>query len=168
MIRIAAFLSLFIVSVSAEGCSICGEGKKVNHPNGTFIFPGQPVVECGDLEEAGGNGTIPLAECLFLPDLVEDVCNCVLISPPTMAPFAPTLFMPVAPVAPVTMPPVTMAPVTGAPEMAATKAPTTVAPAVPTLVPVTTAPITAAPNTSGASRTGVCIATLVGVGALFL
>jgi len=84
--------------VNAKGCSVCGDGLQVTAPDEVFAFPGQPAVPCGDLEIAGENGQIPLAQCPFLPPLLT-VCEC---APITAAPVSP---------APVVMPPTTSMPV---------------------------------------------------------
>jgi len=59
-----------------NSCSVCGDGKSVTEPDAFFVFPGQPDVACGKLEEAGRDGTIPLNQCGFLPALIEDTCGC--------------------------------------------------------------------------------------------
>jgi hypothetical protein len=41
-----------------------------------FSFPEQPSVPCGQLQEAGLNGQIPLTQCPFLPGLVNTLCGC--------------------------------------------------------------------------------------------
>eukprot|EP00547_Thalassionema_nitzschioides_P014247 CAMPEP_0194232680 /NCGR_PEP_ID=MMETSP0158-20130606/961_1 /TAXON_ID=33649 /ORGANISM="Thalassionema nitzschioides, Strain L26-B" /LENGTH=274 /DNA_ID=CAMNT_0038965477 /DNA_START=36 /DNA_END=860 /DNA_ORIENTATION=+ len=117
----------------SDGCSICGDGKEVGAPDAIFVFPGQPAVPCGLLEEGGREGTIPLAQCKFLVTLPElDVCEC----------------QPIAPIpAPITSPPVTSAPdpesETVSPVVPPTQAPATAAPIDPTAAPVdpTAAPI---------------------------
>lgn len=72
-----------------DGCSVCGEGKKVSKPDEIFAFPQQPVVACGALENAGRTGIVPLNECGFLPGLIADICGCIPESqaiPPTRPP----------------------------------------------------------------------------------
>jgi len=67
-------------------CSVCGDGKEVGEPDAIFEFPGQPVVSCGKLQDAGANGVIPTADCNFLPTLIG-VCECTDIpSAPTKSP----------------------------------------------------------------------------------
>jgi hypothetical protein len=66
------------------GCFICGDGLVVTKPETIFAFPGQPQVPCGQLEEAGKTGLIPLEQCPFLPPLVADDCGCALS--PTASP----------------------------------------------------------------------------------
>mmetsp|Transcript_6111 Transcript_6111/g.8944 ORF Transcript_6111/g.8944 Transcript_6111/m.8944 type:complete len:93 (+) Transcript_6111:433-711(+) len=60
------------------GCLICGNGKVVAAPKAVFTFPGQPAVPCGQLQDVGLVGTIPLEECAILPDIPEiNACKCV-------------------------------------------------------------------------------------------
>lgn len=59
-----------------NGCSICGEGKRVTNKGGVFAFPDQPSVGCVALEAAGLEGIIPLDECPYLPSLVVHDCGC--------------------------------------------------------------------------------------------
>jgi hypothetical protein len=73
---------LFFVAVSGQcpatppgGCSVCGEGLCVGNSEAIFAFPGQPVVPCGLLEQAGYTGAIPLDQCGFLAPLILD-CEC--------------------------------------------------------------------------------------------
>jgi hypothetical protein len=61
--------------VPTTGCSVCGEGLCVGNPDAIFVFPGPPEVLCGDLQEAGLTGGIPLDQCSSLPGLVA-VCEC--------------------------------------------------------------------------------------------
>lgn len=63
--------------VATEPCSICGDGMKVGNPLANLNLPGQPEVACGALETAGANGVIPSEQCVFLPSLVTDVCECI-------------------------------------------------------------------------------------------
>jgi len=58
------------------GCSVCGDGKCVGNPDAIFEFPGQPAVACKLLETAGLGGAINLGQCVFLPDLINDICEC--------------------------------------------------------------------------------------------
>mmetsp|Transcript_12833 Transcript_12833/g.14293 ORF Transcript_12833/g.14293 Transcript_12833/m.14293 type:complete len:211 (-) Transcript_12833:71-703(-) len=149
--KICLLSSIAVVVVNSQGCSICGDGKKITAPDAIFIFPGQPSVPCGALEAAGESGAIPLAECGFLPSLVT-VCECAsdtsvvpatnapIVSPtdapvvlPTDAPVVTTFT--VAPIAantetdaPATNPPVdntllSDAPITGPPVDAPTDSP---------------------------------------------
>jgi len=144
--------------IPAGGCSVCGDGKHVTNPDEVFEFPGQPAVECGNLEIAGLNGQVPLDQCAFLPALVEGSCECEDCSgDPTPAPVNPTPapIVPVpadptpAPITPDTPAPVadpTPAPVvdpTPAPVVLDTPAPVedpTPAPIDPTLAPVNPTP----------------------------
>jgi len=65
-------------NVSAEdiACSVCGDGKEVNNNDAIFAFPGQPAITCGTLEEVGEGGLIPSTQCAFLPDLINELCDC--------------------------------------------------------------------------------------------
>jgi len=72
--------------VSDEGCAVCGVGKKISLPNEVFAFPGQPVVKCGPLQDAGLTGVIPLDQCQFLPSLIDTVCGCIDNSAPLPMP----------------------------------------------------------------------------------
>lgn len=60
-------------------CSICGPNKQVTNPNTIFVYATYPQHACGDLEEAGRNGTIPENQCLILPQIQElnDQCGCM-------------------------------------------------------------------------------------------
>jgi len=63
--------------VPSNGCSICGEGKCISNPDATFQYPGDPAIKCGELEEAGYQGEIPLEFCpLFVQTNMPDVCGC--------------------------------------------------------------------------------------------
>jgi hypothetical protein len=59
----------------SDGCSICGEESCVGNPEAIFAFPGFPAVPCGTLQEAGYMGTVPLAQCPLLANLIAD-CEC--------------------------------------------------------------------------------------------
>jgi hypothetical protein len=70
--------------LSSTGCSICGDADKcIQKPDEIFAFPDFPAVSCGDLEKAGREGSIPLDQCPFLPQLISELCGC---APPTPAP----------------------------------------------------------------------------------
>ena len=71
------------------GCSVCGDGRCVTLPDVVFTFPGQPSVPCGDLENAGLTGLIPLSQCVALPPIIEGVCGCDDSRPATGAPPTP-------------------------------------------------------------------------------
>mmetsp|Transcript_11926 Transcript_11926/g.19766 ORF Transcript_11926/g.19766 Transcript_11926/m.19766 type:complete len:333 (-) Transcript_11926:326-1324(-) len=60
------------------GCLICGDdsGQVVTAPDTLWTFPGQPITSCGELEDAGLKGDIPLNECSFLRGLVDPFCMC--------------------------------------------------------------------------------------------
>lgn len=88
------------------GCNICGDGKAVGSVDSVFVFPGQLPVPCGVLESAGAAGSVPAAQCSFLPPLLS-MCECTPCGGSgmdTMPPAAP------APVAPLPMTPAPMAP----------------------------------------------------------
>ena len=55
--------------VPEGGCSVCGADKCVQNEDALFDFPGQPIVPCGNLQQAGLDGSIPLTECGILPSL---------------------------------------------------------------------------------------------------
>jgi len=65
-----------IGEIPNDGCSVCGPGMCVTNNDAVFEFPSQPSVKCGDLENAGLGGIIPLNQCGFLPGLVKDTCGC--------------------------------------------------------------------------------------------
>jgi Leucine-rich repeat (LRR) protein len=76
-------------SIAPSGCSVCGDKKIVTQPDAIFVFPGQPEARCGELQAAGEIGLVPLDQCSFLPDLIDNVCSCTLCTPapePTQAP----------------------------------------------------------------------------------
>jgi len=140
-----------------DGCSVCGDGKKVTAPDAVFVFPGQPSVPCGVLQTAGESGSIPLDQCGFLAGLIP-MCECgpagvtpVTEAPvvsPTNAPVVPPTNAPVvatdAPVSPAPVVPPTNAPVTTRPTdapIALTNAP--IATDAPVIVPPTNAPVIA-------------------------
>jgi len=75
-----SLLALLFAPFVAGQCSVCGDGKSVTKPDAIFAFPGQPVVACGKLEEAGRDGTVPLNQCGFLPALIEDNCGCMEVN----------------------------------------------------------------------------------------
>jgi len=152
--KICLLSSIAVVVVNSQGCSICGDGKKITAPDAIFIFPGQPSVPCGALEAAGESGAIPLDQCGFLPPFVG-LCECAPapvtpVVPATDAPFFPLTDPPTVPPTDAPVPP-TAAPVvppTDAPVVSATDAPTvppTDAPTVPPtdapVVPATDAPV---------------------------
>jgi len=66
--------SFMIVSCS-DRCLVCGDGQVVGNPDAIFEFPGQPVLSCELLQEAGLNGLVPLEQCPFLPGLIVQ-CEC--------------------------------------------------------------------------------------------
>jgi len=134
-------LSSIAVAVNSQGCSICGDGKKVTAPDAVFSFPGQPSVPCGALELAGEQGQIPLAQCGFIPPLVTE-CECApaaAVAPPTESPVAPPTD---APITPLPISPRTSSPVAVEPT---TVAIFTVSPFVATVAPVSGAPVTDPP-----------------------
>ncbi|KAI2507625.1 hypothetical protein MHU86_6812 [Fragilaria crotonensis] len=61
---------------TSQGCSICGDGKVVSAPDAIFAFPGFDPVPCGDLQQAGLVGQVPLEICPVLPNMIG-VCLCV-------------------------------------------------------------------------------------------
>jgi hypothetical protein len=100
------FFLLVIIRCKAEcpstpddGCSVCGPGECVSSPAAIFALSGFPSVPCGELEEAGYGGQVPLSQCGFLPMLIGDLCNCNPVGP-TEAPIDPTQ----APVDPIEAP----------------------------------------------------------------
>jgi len=70
------YLKATCPDIPDDGCSICGPGLCVTHPNTIFSYPGQPEVECGVLEKAGHGGVIPLDQCAILPKLIKNDCKC--------------------------------------------------------------------------------------------
>jgi len=69
--------SLMLLPTLIDGsCSVCGPGLTVGKPDGIFAFPGQPMLQCSALENAGEEGLLPLDQCYFLPSLIMDVCGC--------------------------------------------------------------------------------------------
>ena len=74
-----------------DGCSICGTGSCITNPDAIFVFPGQPAISCGMLQDNGFNGQIPVEQCGILPQLLGD-CECsptVPIIPPGACPEFP-------------------------------------------------------------------------------
>jgi len=92
-------LSCFLPTiVVGQGCSVCGQGKKVTNAVAVFTFPGQPSVPCGLLESAGQAGSIPLDQCSFLPALQQmDACECVTDEGGAAAPDSPAVDSTAAP-----------------------------------------------------------------------
>jgi len=69
------------IRVSDSSCLICGNGKRVGNPNAIFSFPNQQPVTCGTLEDLGiGGAIITESQCPFLPQLVQDICDCQVCS----------------------------------------------------------------------------------------
>jgi hypothetical protein len=100
------------------GCLICGDtsGQVVTNPDAVFMFPQQPTVPCGDLQNAGLNGQIPLEQCQFLPPLIAN-CECApgeLPVPETPAPVPVPSPAPVPNPTPAPVPAPTPAPVPAA------------------------------------------------------
>jgi hypothetical protein len=58
-------------------CDVCGEGKTMTNPAGTFIPPGMGETQCAALELAADNGQIPEDSCPYIPNLIKDACGCV-------------------------------------------------------------------------------------------
>lgn len=66
-------------AVSAP-CSVCGAGHRIGNPDAIFSFPGvSSNLTCGSLEKAGEDGLISVLDCLYLPSLLVDECQCRLI-----------------------------------------------------------------------------------------
>jgi len=74
--------------IPGDGCSVCGPSMCVTDFDAVFEFPGQPAVKCGDLQNAGIDGIVPLDQCGFLPGLILDTCKC---KNENMRPTAPTM-----------------------------------------------------------------------------
>lgn len=91
VIALAYLAAIVNTSDVAVGCSVCGEGMEVGDPDGLFIFPGQPVVQCGLLESAGETGQVTDEECGLLSGLIQEACACQIADDSTLAPFAPAL-----------------------------------------------------------------------------
>mmetsp|Transcript_19748 Transcript_19748/g.32750 ORF Transcript_19748/g.32750 Transcript_19748/m.32750 type:complete len:299 (-) Transcript_19748:308-1204(-) len=83
------------VPTIVDFCSVCGYDMKVGNSDAIFNFPGQPLISCGVLEEAGAVGEFDPAACALLPILAEQVCECE--SSAYYAPSAPQ-YAPIAPV----------------------------------------------------------------------
>jgi len=69
-----------------DACSVCGDSKEVTNPEAIFSFPGQPATSCGDLQEDGRLGDVPVTQCGILPDLITPLCGCEPIASGTLAP----------------------------------------------------------------------------------
>jgi len=68
--------------VPADGCSICGLDSCVTNKYATFNLPGQPSRRCGDIENDGYDGIIPLDQCPFiLQSNMPEKCGCSSSSP---------------------------------------------------------------------------------------
>ena len=72
-------------AIPAGGCSVCGPNSCVSNPSAIFSFPGQPLAPCGELQEAGYSGIVPLEHCPILPPLIKKTCACVTITPSASA-----------------------------------------------------------------------------------
>ncbi|KAL3908884.1 MAG: hypothetical protein SGILL_008312, partial [Bacillariaceae sp.] len=57
-------------------CSVCGGGKVMTNPSGTFEPPGQRQTQCLALKMAGTNGFIPGDSCPLIPALIDGPCGC--------------------------------------------------------------------------------------------
>ena len=66
-------------------CNVCGHGNQVTNADAIFTFPGQPIVPCSGLEEAGYQGMIPLTVCPFISGMIPQ-CDCQPIPAPIPAP----------------------------------------------------------------------------------
>lgn len=118
--------------VPTFGCSVCGHDSVcITIPDGVFVFPGQPPIECSVIQNSGLNGEIPLDQCPFLPPLIGGVCGCQSPTP------APTTTSPTA-LSPTPAPPSTSTPTTPAPSLA-----------VPTPGPPTFPPYNCLPSSGG-------------------
>jgi len=147
--RLAVLSSFLSLASAQDGCSICGDGKGVNNSDAIFVFPGQPSVPCGILQDAGESGAIPIAQCAFLPPLIS-MCECVPLSDiitPTLSPVDPTT----APIAPTPVP--TQAP-TRRPTRLPTPLPTEGSTPVPVPVPSGSPSICASIPSNGCSVCG--------------
>jgi hypothetical protein len=78
-----------VTDTTAPVCSVCGDGRVVGNKDAIFSFPGQPLVLCGLLQNAGENGMITQKQCPLLPILIEDDCECTPAPEPSGAPVAP-------------------------------------------------------------------------------
>lgn len=97
-----SFLLSAIVAGAVSGqsqCSVCGDGLEVGSSEAMFSFPGQPVIACGVLEQAGKDELISPAECSFIAQRIGDICNCLPIGAVPSFTRAPTI-APVPPVVP--------------------------------------------------------------------
>mmetsp|Transcript_20087 Transcript_20087/g.30203 ORF Transcript_20087/g.30203 Transcript_20087/m.30203 type:complete len:181 (+) Transcript_20087:316-858(+) len=80
--------------VPSGGCEICGPDKCVAEPDNIFEFEDWNL-SCGQMEDAGLGGHIPLDTCeQLLPGLVDHRCGCkdpnsVATRPPTRPPSTP-------------------------------------------------------------------------------
>lgn len=128
--------------VPSDGCSVCGDGKCVTTPDAMFQFEDDPPVTCGDLQELGYTGEIPLEQCPVLTLLVLDVCMCdVITTSPTTAPSATSALPSTGPVQELSQSPSNGVIVdeTNRPTPIPTSTPTTAAPVTP--APITPVPI---------------------------
>ena len=57
-------------------CLVCGSGKDMSNPAGTFVPPGMQETQCLALKLAGLNGLIPADSCPEIPDLISVPCGC--------------------------------------------------------------------------------------------
>lgn len=111
--RLSTRAGVVCPAVPPTGCSVCGAGQCITAPTPQVDLPGQSPYSCGQLQEGGLTGAVPLALCPSVAAFLKD-CACAPGDPPAPPTAPPT----VAEVAAPTSPPVP----TSAPE------PTTPAP----------------------------------------
>lgn len=65
------------------GCNVCGKtGTCISKIDAIFQYPSQPAVQCGELQQSGLDGLIPLALCPLLSSMTDmpKVCGCMPLS----------------------------------------------------------------------------------------
>jgi hypothetical protein len=63
-----------VLESPSSSCNVCGQGMAVTKPDA--IFDNSSGLRCDEIEIAGQEGLIDEEVCLFLPELIDQVCGC--------------------------------------------------------------------------------------------
>lgn len=64
-------------AVPLDGCLVCGDRNVITVPDAVFITPDQPAATRDQLQTAGLDGQIQIAQCLLLSGMISDLCGCM-------------------------------------------------------------------------------------------
>ena len=74
--KIHLVIILLLLALSLA-CNICGNNRRIQAPDTLVPIPGgEPLITCGELQDAGDDGQIPDMICETLPILTNDACQC--------------------------------------------------------------------------------------------